>query len=81
MGPVEELRPQFPIKVVWKESGEIESFENEEDLMGTLEDFDSEADLEEASVEDAKGRPVRLRVKIWEGVVEVSLLPSRHEDP
>lgn len=62
-------------------SGEVQSFENEEDPMGTLEDFDIETESEKAFVEDAKGRPVRLRLRIWEGVLEVALLPSGPKSP
>lgn len=67
------VEPTFPIRVTWRESGEIESYDRRSDLVGSLEDFDSDRDGGEADVVDARGRAVWLRVCIWEGVCELRL--------
>jgi len=56
--------PEFPIKFRWLKSGEVEEFDSLQDIEWNIEDFDSDADGGEASVVDAKGRPVRIRVSL-----------------
>ncbi|MFH2000863.1 MAG: hypothetical protein ABIK28_14375 [Planctomycetota bacterium] len=66
--------PQFPIRMIWNEDGEIESFEDKDDLLCNLEEFDSDYDRSEAVVTDALGRAVWLRVCLREGICDVRLL-------
>ena len=65
----EYLHPAFPIKVTWKEDGEVETYENYADLISNLEQFFP--DDNEADVVDAKGRPIRLEVDITQNLVRV----------
>ncbi len=67
-------QPIFPFRVVWKESGEIELYEDSNDLLCSLEDFDSDdPDWDEAAVTDALGRPVHLFVRIYRDKCEFRL--------
>ena len=72
-------RPQFPIRLVWCETGEIETYDDEIDLLQNLEDFDSNepSDRNAATVTDALGRPVNLVVRIYDDLCEFSL-DQRH---
>ena len=56
--------PQFPFRMSWIQTGEIEVYENIKELVCNLEDFDTGVDGHEASVTDALGRKVHLVVKI-----------------
>jgi len=69
-------RPEFPIRVIWFEAGEVDSFEDEHDLLGSLEMFDSDnpSNRREARVVDAQDRAVWLRVNIVSGVCDARLL-------
>ena len=68
-------KPQFPIRLVWSESGEVETYEDEVDLLRNLEDFDSNEPTtkDAATVTDALGRPVNLVVRIYDDLCECSL--------
>ena len=65
--------PVFPIVVVWHATGESEKYEDKRDLLCNLESFDTSTDAHEATVQDARGRVVRLRVDITSGSVDVEL--------
>jgi hypothetical protein len=56
-------RPEFPLKVVFQETGEEWLLENESDAAQNLEWFDSEDPEEAAVVTDKQGRPVRLKIE------------------
>jgi hypothetical protein len=59
--PVRE--PTFPIRVVFHEDGDEWVLGSVEELVSSLEWFDSDDPAENASVVDASGRRVRLRVE------------------
>ena len=67
--------PQFPIRLVWRETGNVETYEDKIDLLRNLEDFNSNdpSDRNAASVTDALGRPVNLVVRIHDDLCECSL--------
>lgn len=67
--------PQFPIRLVWRETGMIETYEDKVDLLRNLEDFNSNepSDRKAASVSDALGRPVNLVVRIYDDLCECRL--------
>ena len=73
---VETDRPRFPIAVYWNETGEVEIFDDEADLICNLEDFDSndQSSHRTARVADAFGRLLSLRVDITEDLCEVILV-------
>ena len=54
--------PKFHIKIIF-ENGEIEFYQDIEDIELNLEDFDSELTLD-CRVEDALGRDVALTVSL-----------------
>lgn len=60
----------FPISIQF-EDGEVEYYEDVEDLEMNLEDFDSNVDIA-CQVKDKFGRPVHLKVKLLE-LKEMSL--------
>lgn len=60
----------FPVSTTF-EDGEVEQYEDVEDLIYNLEDFDSDADAG-CRVIDKLGRPVRLKLKLLE-LEELSL--------
>jgi hypothetical protein len=64
------MEPEFPIFVRF-EDGEVEEYEDAEDLIYNLEDFDSDIDTA-CDVRDARGRPVRLKLKLLD-LKELSL--------
>lgn len=64
------MEPEFPIFVRF-EDGEVEEYEDTDDLIHNLEDFDSDVDTA-CDVRDARGRPVRLKLKLLE-LKELSL--------
>ena len=68
-------KPRFPIRIVWRDSGEVEIYQDEIDLLQNLEDFDSNVPgaKDEATITDALGRPVILVVRIYEDLCELSL--------
>lgn len=55
-------KPGFPIKITF-ENGEIDFYQDIEDLEINLEDFDSEVDRT-CIVEDANGRLLRLKISL-----------------
>ena len=59
--------PKFPLSLTRLDTGETETYDDAQDLLCNLEDFDSSdpRDTRVASVTDALGRPVDLVVKIW----------------
>jgi len=67
-------QPVFPLRVVYYENGQVDG-ETEvtefEHLFTDIEDFDTN---EDGQVFDALGRPVRLRVKIWEPTWTLELM-------
>lgn len=58
-----EKFPKFPITVHYYEEDEKIIIEKEDEVEGTLEYFDSEDPEENASVTDAKGREVLIKVE------------------
>lgn len=64
------MQPEFPISVRF-ENGEIETYDDLEDLIHNLEDFDSDVN-EDCEVRDAVGRRVHLKLKLLE-LKELSL--------
>ena len=68
-------QPRFPIRIVWHDSGAVEIYQDEIDLLQNLEDFDSSAPgaSEEATITDALGRPVILVVRIYDNLCQCSL--------
>jgi len=64
------MQPEFPIYVRF-ENGEIESYDDLEDLIHNLEDFDSDMD-QDCEARDALGRRVRLKLKLLD-LKELSL--------
>jgi hypothetical protein len=66
-------KPLFPICLVWRKSGEVETYDDEIDLLQNLEDFDSSVEDAEATATDALGRRVNLVVRIYDDLCECSL--------
>ena len=64
------MQPEFPISVRF-ENGEVESYDSVEDLIFNLEDFDSDVSTD-CEARDARGRRVRLKLKLLE-LKELSL--------
>ncbi len=64
------MQPEFPISVRF-ENGEIESYDDLEDLIHNLEDFDSDVN-KDCEARDAFGRRVHLKLKLLE-LKELSL--------
>lgn len=64
------MQPEFPISVRF-ENGEIESYNDLEELIHNLEDFDSDM-APDCEARDAIGRRVRLKLKLLE-LKELSL--------
>lgn len=64
------MQPQFPIYVRF-ENGEVETYDDVEELIHNLEDFDSDL-AEDCEARDALGRRVRLKLKLLE-LQELSL--------
>jgi len=64
------MQPEFPIYVRF-ENGEVESYDDVEELILNLEDFDSDVDTD-CEARDARGRRVRLKLKLLE-LKELSL--------
>ena len=58
------MQPEFPISVRF-EDGEVESYDDVEDLVFNLEDFDSDVDTD-CEARDARGRRVRLKLQLLE---------------
>lgn len=72
-------KPKFPLRVIWHEDGEVDWYDDELSLLGSLEQFDSDdpEDRVLARVVDALGRSVCLRVDIMQGVCEARLVEPR----
>lgn len=64
------MQPEFPISVRF-ENGEIESYNDLEELIHNLEDFDSDVETD-CEARDAIGRRVCLKLKLLE-LKELSL--------
>lgn len=58
------MEPQFPISVRF-EDGEIETYDDLEELIHNLEHFDSDVD-KDCEARDAAGRRVRLKLYLLE---------------
>lgn len=58
------MQPEFPIHVRF-EDGEVESYDDVEDLIFNLEDFDSDVSTD-CEARDARGRRVRLKLQLLE---------------
>ena len=56
------MEPEFPIYVRF-EDGEVEEYEDVDELIHNLEDFDSDLNTG-CDARDARGRPVRLKLKL-----------------
>lgn len=70
-------QPRFPIRITWTRDGDVDEFSDEQDLLRSLEDFDStDPEFGDVVAVDAQGRPVFLQVKIWEDLCEVRLVGS-----
>lgn len=65
------MQPEFPISVRF-ENGEVEEYDDADDLIHNLEDFDSDLNTD-CDVRDARGRPVRLKLKLLD-LKELSLV-------
>ncbi|MEJ7623759.1 MAG: hypothetical protein WKF34_07180 [Pyrinomonadaceae bacterium] len=52
----------FPVTIRF-ENGEFETYENKEDLIFNLEDFDSDLEVN-CDVRDAQGRKIRLKIHL-----------------
>lgn len=65
------MQPEFPISVRF-ENGEVEEYDDADDLIHNLEDFDSDLNTD-CDVRDAHGRPVRLKLKLLD-LKELSLV-------
>lgn len=64
LGGLRSVRaPTFPIRVVFHDDGDEWVLGSVEELVSSLEWFDSDDPAEHASVHDASGRRVRLRVE------------------
>ncbi len=59
---MENSQPEFPIKITF-ENGEVEFYQNIEDIELDLEDFDSEL-ASDCRVEDALDRKLNLCVSL-----------------
>ena len=64
------MEPEFPIYIRF-EDGEVEEYEDVEELIYDLEDFDSDL-YTDCDARDARGRPVRLKLKLLD-LKELSL--------
>ena len=64
------MEPEFPISIRF-ENGEVEEYEDVDELIHKLEDFDSDLDTA-CDARDARGRPVRLKLKLLD-LKELSL--------
>jgi hypothetical protein len=64
------MEPEFPISFRF-ENGEVEEYEDVDELIHSLEDFDSDLDTA-CDARDARGRPVRLKLKLLD-LKELSL--------
>jgi hypothetical protein len=64
------MEPEFPIYVRF-ENGEVEGYDDVEDLIHNLEDFDSDLNTD-CEARDARGRRVRLKLHLLE-LKELSL--------
>ncbi|HKS11068.1 MAG TPA: hypothetical protein VJS13_16075 [Pyrinomonadaceae bacterium] len=64
------MQPEFPISVRF-ENGEVEEYEDADDLIHNLEDFDSDVNTD-CEARDARGRLVRLKLKLLD-LKELSL--------
>jgi hypothetical protein len=64
------MEPEFPISVRF-ENGEVEEYEDVDELIHNLEDFDSDLNTD-CDARDARGRPVRLKLKLLD-LKELSL--------
>jgi hypothetical protein len=52
--------PEFPLRIEWIETGEVEYFESLTDIERNVEEIDTAK--KQTRVFDGRGRPVRLRV-------------------
>lgn len=73
-------KPKFPIKVHFHEDDTIWVLNNEEELASNLEWFDSHDSNENASVRDANGCFVRIKVESLE-VIEFFLEGNKRGQP
>ena len=55
--------PEFPITITRHDDGDAWTFENPGDLVSAIDLFDSDDPAQRASVTEARGRLVRLRVQ------------------
>ena len=71
--------PLFPLRIRWVDSGEVDEYVDDEELMFNLEEFDSSnpADREAAIVHDSLGRKVDLLVSLINGRCESTLSGER----
>jgi hypothetical protein len=56
------VQPKFPLHVKFLEDGDEWTLESVDELTSSLEWFDSDDPDERATVRDAQGRPVRVKV-------------------
>ena len=72
------MQPAYPVTVRFEEDSEDWVFESTQELVCSLEWFDSDDPTQNASVTDALGRAVRLKVEELE-VTTFELLDSLTE--
>jgi len=58
-----EHGPEFPLTISYHSDGNAWAFETAEELLSALDWFDSDDPAERASVMDARGRLVRLKLQ------------------
>ena len=58
-----EHGPEFPLTISYHSDGNAWTFESADELLSTLDWFDSDDPAERASVMDARGRLVRLKLQ------------------
>lgn len=55
--------PEFPLTITYHSDGNAWTFETADELLSSLDWFDSDDPAERASVVDARGRLVRLKLQ------------------
>ena len=73
-----EHGPEFPLTISYHGDGNAWTFESADELLSTLDWFDSDDPAERASVMDARGRLVRLKLQHGQLLV-FELAPGRPE--
>ena len=69
-------KPEYPLTVYFEDTGETCSYENEEEIVTSLEWFDSEDKKDKVNVTDSRGRLVRLKIERLEIVILELISPE-----